>query len=251
MSKAIAKREPTEIVVIPDYLKTQVGNQAGTEGMGQNDLIMPRLSIAQSLSPQLKKQNENFIEGLAVGDMFNTMSGEVYGTEIKVVPLFFFTSFIEFKPISEGGGVIKMYQSIVDVPPADLQFTQDAVSGEQVRPKVTEFKNWMSLIIQEGRKPEPVIISFKSSGLKDCKKWNSFIRMTNLPAYAKVYTVESIHKNKGNLDWEGLKVTPGPFVPEAFFAEAEGYFNSLKDAGVKMDTTGLGDEEREERTSPF
>lgn len=229
-----------DLATIPEHLRSSVGTHAGLEEVGRDDVLIPRLCIAQSLSPQLKKNNEAYIEDLEVGDLFNSVTGEIYGQEVKVVPLFFFKQYIEFRDIKEGGGVIAMYPTQQDVPAEKLQF----VEGKS--PAVTEFKNEMCLLVREGKSMEPIVVSFKSTGLKTARKWNSLMRGNNgLPAYSKFYSLEVVSRTKGSQEWEGMNVLPGEFVPADFFKAAEQYFVQLRASGVQVDTAGLGDDERD------
>lgn len=223
---------------LPAFLKAQVGNRAGLEDVGRDDVLIPRLCIAQALSPQINKKKDNYIPGLEVGQFFNSVTGENYGTEVTVVPLFFFRQFIKFKPIDDGGGIVAMYDRAEDIPASDTY--KLGPTGE--KPSVTEFKNEMCLLVNDGGYT-PIVVSFKSSGLKTAKKWNSLMRMIPLPAYAKFYTLTVVSKSNGANEWEGANVAAGEFVPEALFTAAEQYFAQLREAGVKVDTTGLGPDE--------
>ena len=225
---------------IPEYLRDQVGNQAGSEDVGRDDVLIPRLALAQDgMSPQLKKAHESYIPGLQAGDLFNSVTGEIYGAKVQVVPLVFFKNFIEFVPISAGGGVKQMYNSMEEVPPEKLQFTRNE-KNESVSPDVTEFKNRLSLLLHaDGRQPELIVVSFKASGLKAAKKWNSLIKATNLPAFARSYILSVVNKVKGQQTWFGLDVMPDVFVPAYFFAQAKAHFDNLGRGGYKVDTTGL------------
>lgn len=236
MSNLATKQSPTALAEIPEHLRAAYGNRAGLEDVGREDVLIPRLALAQDLTPQRKKSNESYIQGLETGQLFNSVTNEVYGTEVTVVPLYFFKQFIEFKPMNEGGGVVAMYASMQDVPRGGLDF----VDGKQ--PRVTEFKNFMCLLIREDDAPVPIVVSFKSTGLKTAKQWISWSRMTNLPLYAKSYKLTSISRTKGSQEWAALKVTPGDFVPADFYQGAEKMFNELRASGVKYDTTGMSEE---------
>lgn len=238
------------MVVVPEYLKAQLGNRAGSENVGQEDVLIPRLGIAQEgMSPQLKKQNENYIPDLEGGNLFNTVDSEVYGDSVTVVPLFFFKNFIEFTPMSAGGGVVQMYNTQDEVPREKLAFGRDGQGGT-IPPVVTEFKNRMCLLIMPGRKPAPIVVSFKSSGLKAAKRWNSLIMATNLPAFARSYQLKSILKTKGQQTWYVLDVQPQEFVPAEFFDQAKKYFEDLSQGGYKVDTTGIETEAANQDSEP-
>ena len=61
------------------------------------------------MSPQLNKQDPLYIKGAEQGDIFNTVSGEIYkaDTGLTVVPRYFEKKFLEFALRSTGGGFIK------------------------------------------------------------------------------------------------------------------------------------------------
>lgn len=223
---------------VPEYLREYKGQQQGRDNVEKDDILIPRLGLAQTgMSPQLKKLSEFFIPDLQPGQLFNTVTNEIYGTEVFVVPLIFFKQYIEFTPMNEGGGVKGMYADASEVPPEKLQF----LGG--VKPAVTEFKNRLCLLIREGHKPILIVVSFKSSGLKSAKKWNSLIQGTNLPAYARCYKLKVVDKVKGQQNWFGLDPEYDVFVPEHFFKTAEQFFIDMAKGGYRVDTSGLDHEE--------
>jgi len=243
-----ASSAPAEMTNVPEYLREHLGNRAGSDNLSHDDVLIPRLCLAQDgMSPQLKKSSESFIPGLEAGQMFDSVTGEIYGERVKVVPLMFFKNWIEFNPINQGGGVKAMYDASNPPNPADLAFGQNE-KNERVPPAVTEFKNRLCLLIRAGHAPRLIVVSFKSSGLKAAKKWNALIRGTNLPCYARSYDLTVVNKRKGEQTWFGLDVMPDVFVPQEFFASAKAQFEAMENGGFKIDTSGL---EEEERSSEF
>lgn len=241
MTEAIAVQDNRALANLPDHLKDQIGNRAGLENIGRDDVLIPRLCIAQQLSPQINKKKESYVPGLEVGDFFNSVTGENYGRKVTVVPLFFFRQFIKFKPIDDGGGILAMYQSEADIPAGETYRLDQVKNSKDL--SVTEFKNEMCLLVGEDGSYTPIVVSFKSTGMKTAKKWNSLMRMLPLPAYAKFYVLETVSRTKGEQEWEGSNVTAGEFTPVALFKAAEEYFATLRESGVKVDTTGLGPED--------
>ena len=233
MTTELQTQQSEELVRIPAHLHKYVGDRSGKEAVEKDDLLIPRLAVAQEgNTPQLKKTNELFIPGLEAGQLFNTVTSEIYGSEVTVIPLFFFKNYIEFIPMDEGGGVKAMYENKAEVPPADLKWTDGP-------PKVTEFKNRMCLVKNKQGRLEPIVVGFKSTGLKFARKWNSLIQLVNLPAFAREYNLKVVQMSKGALSWFGINPFPAGFVHERLFAEAKGYFDSLQEQGYKVDTTGI------------
>jgi hypothetical protein len=229
----LATKEQDKLATLPEHLRGELGNTAGRENVGREDVLIPRLCVAQALSPQLKKSNEAYMPDLEPGQFFNSVNGQIYGESVRVIPLSFFKTFIEFKPINDGGGIVKMYAPGQVPPLADMAFTD----GKQ--PKVTEFKNRFGLILKDDGTVEPIVVSFKSTGLKAAKRWNYLIAERNLPAYAFVYnfTVKTM-TGKGN-EWFGMSIERGDYTPAPLYAAAESYFKSLQEAGVQVDVSGL------------
>jgi hypothetical protein len=232
MTTNLAIKEPDQLATLPEHLRGEVGNKAGKDNVNRDDILIPRLGLAQALSPQLKKSNEAYIPELRPGQFFNSVTGEIYGEEVQIVPLFFFRSFIQFNPISAGGGIVKMYGQDEMPPASDLAF----IDGKQ--PVCTEFKNRMSLLLKNGTF-DPVVVSFKSTGLKAARRWNFLIAEKNLPAYAFVYdfAVKTL-SGKGN-EWFGCDIARGEYTPAALFEQAKQYFSDLQGKGIQVDLSGL------------
>lgn len=238
MGNELATRDKDQaLAALPEHLRNRVGDMSGMEGVGKDDLLIPRLCVAQSTSPQLNKASENFIRELRQGDIFNSVTSKIYGEKVVVVPLFFFRNFIKFIPMDDGGGVAAMYENIGQVPPEELAWKD----GKP--PSTTEFKNRMCLVFDGEGAQDLAVVSFKSTGMKHAKQWNSMIQLLRLPAYARSYTLTSKQKTKGSQSWYVLVPTPGEFVPHEFFVKAEEYFHSLRDGGYKVDTSGIDETE--------
>lgn len=232
MTTSLAKKEQQQLAVIPAHLKGLVGSREGKENVGQEDLLIPRLVVCQALSPQLKKNNEAYIPGLQAGQIFNSVTGEIYGDTVRIIPLFFFHQYFHFKPIEEGGGIIAVYKTAEDVPAGGLEWKDGNA------PQVTEFKSRMALVQSENGL-QPIVLSFKSTGMKFAKKLNSFIAMFNLPSYSRWYRLDSVTQTKGQQEWFGMNPALGEFVEEALLGRIQQYFQELQGAGIRVDTSGL------------
>jgi len=78
MSQAVAQKEKTEVAVsnLSSLLEEEAG--AGLENFTTDDMQIPFIRILQALSPQLNKQDSMYIKGAEQGDIFNTVTQEVY-----------------------------------------------------------------------------------------------------------------------------------------------------------------------------
>ena len=255
VTKALAKveKQPFGLVKVPEYLRGQ--GQKGLEEVGRDDMILPRLAIAQSGSPAFKKASRDRIEGLEEGDLYNTLTRVIYGDKVNLIPVLFFKSFIKFgeKKDGEAGGIQGIKRSVAAFEQATklghikanaLEFGPD---GE--KPEWTEFRNFVCWIPD---KKDMVVVSMKSTDTKAAKMWISFMRMAAVPAYGKVYQISTVPVNKNNYDFFGFEVQPtGEFTPEDLFHECDKLYASLSGKELKIDVEGLAAEEVDAEKAPF
>ncbi len=79
----------------PAYVEEQEEEFSGS------DLEFPQLRIAQSNSPQLNKEKEEYIEKLSVGELFNSLTSEVYGKNIDFTPICFWKETLIFNEVPQ------------------------------------------------------------------------------------------------------------------------------------------------------
>ena len=95
MDTQVAQKKTTEVVVSELDKILEEDSGAGLENFTTEDMQIPFIRIIQALSPQLNKQDPLYIKGAEQGDIFNTVSGEIYkaDTGLTVVPCFLKRSF--------------------------------------------------------------------------------------------------------------------------------------------------------------
>lgn len=168
------------------------GTGIGTDDIGIDDVRLPRLAIAQGLSPQIA--GDMPVDGLKLYDLFNDLTNEIYGRgPMHFVPVRRDVRYIEFRPRDEGGGVLDL-----NVPANDprTQWTVEMIDGQKTRvpPKATKFVEFVVLLLRPNKQPEIIVLS-----IKDTNKWNraahtslsSFIKLRNDDIFGGVYTVTS------------------------------------------------------------
>lgn len=233
----------TALATLPEHLRQDVGSREGKEGVEQGDLLIPRLKLAQAMTNEMKKSNENYNPDLEEGQFFNSVTGEIYGADVAVIPLHFFNEYIEF---DENRKVVKYYQR-GEVPPAE---DLEVVDGQ--KPKCTTFKCRMSLLLRPDGSVDPIVVSFKYVGRKTpTNKWNFLIAEKNLPAYAYSYRLQSVTVKNDKGEYQSGKFTRGEFTPAALYESAKQYFASLQDANVKVDVSGIDQELSEDADTSF
>lgn len=179
----LQKRE-MNLPAAPDFIPE---GKKGLEHITTQDMILPRLAIAQALSPEMIKKNEKYIAGLELGDMFNNFTGKIYGSG----PLSFSVvkaarpRGVEFIPRDQGGGVRDMNVALDD---PRMQWGK-----EGKKPIATKFYDFVILLHPfESLEDSMLALSFKSTGLKVARRLNSLMLYRNRPIFSGVYSISSI-----------------------------------------------------------
>jgi hypothetical protein len=244
---ALVKVGPSALAV-PEYV---TAGSDGTEGIQSEDLKIPRLALAQALSPELSESDPKYVEGLKVGDAFNSFTGEVYGKKPLDVVIVRIDKprYVEFFPREAGGGV-KDYNVAASDP--RVQFTTNE-KGERIKPLATKFIDMIALL---GEDLEPIALSFKGSGLKAASKIETFLAMRikngqRIKSFASIFTLTpTLEKNqKGSYSVFTVKFK-GNASAEAF-AAGQGFYDSIKDKTLDVTDAQAGDAEVKDGDVPF
>jgi hypothetical protein len=237
--------------MIPEHLQ-KYSNMAnvGLENLSKEDMVMPRLAVAQQMSPQVQKTDPLYIPGLEVGQFFNTVSGEIYGETVRLTPLFFFPSRIFFPPrgsdkpelcranqLDENG---RLFRGRITPQGCDLcphsQWLDNPRPDGSTRPDCTYFMNYICVIHKNGIF-EPIAFSLKSKMMKPAKNWNSKLRVRQLPAFCMVTDVTTVPEKAPKGTFFNVKFgdvqTAGAEV-----SKLEKLFETWSNREIKIDTRG-------------
>ena len=183
---AVAQVPTTASEAIDAAFKTAISQplpegREGLEDFTREDILIPRLSLAQPLSPQVIEGDPRYIKGLTPGMFFNSITNEVYGKEvfvqiIKKEPL----RAMEFFPQADGGGVKDPNVGMHD---ERLKWGED---GE--KPVATLFRDYLARVMPT---EEFIALSFKSSGIKAAKTLNGLIVLRRKAVFAGRYRITS------------------------------------------------------------
>ena len=103
-NKQVAIKSKNEIAtgdISSDLIIKSAGR--GLENITNDDITIPRLAIVQAGSPQRKKKDEKYIEGAEEGNIFNTVTNQLYSDSITVIPCGYRKSYVEWVPRESGG----------------------------------------------------------------------------------------------------------------------------------------------------
>jgi hypothetical protein len=194
----------------------------GAENITKDDVIIPRLVILQSLSPQLSKKKSEWIEGAEAGDFCNTAIGSIYKEEITVLPCYFDTSYLEWG--KQRGGFVKDHGSnpaILDRCTQNDKWQYIHANGNTIE----ETAQWFCLLRDgpEGSAWTPVYFPQKSTGLKLSRRWLTACRQSvlddggkafNPPLFWWSWQLRVVTESNSSGDWHSFRPERGPKVIE-------------------------------------
>ncbi len=225
---ALVKKEASALVA-PSFIDKS--DQRGTEHIEQQDLQMPRLGLAQKMSPQIEETASEFIDGLKYGGFFNSLTNEIYAAELDFMVLRADRPRgIEFYPMEDGGGVKDM-----NVPRDDprMQFGADGT-----KPVATLFYDYIVALIPSR---EVIALSLKGSGLKAARQLNGLMKLRNGPCFAGLYrltaSLETNNKSQSYAVYQiGNSPTNDGWAPdEDTYRWAQSVFENIADRKVQVD----------------
>ncbi len=196
------KEEPKDVVVqdqpmgMSQYMDELSGMAgAGLEEATAKDMALPFFKLLQSLSPEVRRSEAQYIEGAQEGQWLDTISREVYD-KLIFVPCKFVTHYIEWHTRKNGGGMVKNHgtdQSILRT------CARDPDTGRDVTREGTEViatGTWFGLIIQAERGGETIpmlkraVLTMSLTQQKASRRWVSDIGSITLtdPKTGNVFT---------------------------------------------------------------
>ena len=179
MAKAVANKKQTAVSIVNEEMLYE-DSGAGAEGITSQDLMVPRISILQSPSPQVNKRDGKYVQGAEVGFIYNTVSNEVVDGEegISVVPIKYRRAHIEWKP--DRGGFVRDHgsdPSILEQCTQEEDYTQRLDNGNEI---VVTAEYFLFVVRPDGSY-DPALLSMTSSQLKKARRWNSMMNHLRIP----------------------------------------------------------------------
>ena len=174
----VVKKEQHQVATL-DFSMVEADSGLGNKEVDQETLSIPFLKT--NLSKQILEANR----GAVSGDMYNTVTGEIYDRDkgIKVVPCVFQRRFIQWSPLGEEQSApIAIYATKEECPTTERskednkEYLTDG-SGHYIEDTHQHY----CLIVKIDDKgnstgaTDAVMIAMKSTSLKASRKWNSII----------------------------------------------------------------------------
>ena len=239
---ARAKTNGKISIELAEAITADAGARMGFEEVTTDDLQMPFVRILHAMSPQLKKSDASFIGGAGQGDIFNTVTGQVWRGEkgILVLPVYYQLKYIEFVLRSQGGGFVSELAG-------NSQEVKNAVRDKDTHMEMLESGNELVKtaqhyvqIVHEDGSLEQAIIDMKKTQLKKSRLWNSMMMMQReegkvKPSFSNVYRLSTTEDSNDKGSWYTWTIKlEGPAPSKDAYLEARGFYENVSSGALRI-----------------
>lgn len=206
------------------------GFDEGSTGLDQvqaKDLIIPRLTILQKLSPQLENRKPEFIPDAQAGDFCDVALGDIFRGELHLLPCYFATVYLEWGA-KRGDGLIHNHgldASIMKKTKKDENFRNicsKELGAERDGTIIAETATWFVINLTAGGRRS--FLPLSSTQLKASRQMLTLITNQRLPRrdgseyqppiFFRSFKATLTHESNEKGDWFGWKFTPDKTVLE-------------------------------------
>lgn len=239
---------PFAAEALPDYLKNGAGR--GNEEVKMSDMVLPRLELVQAQSP-IKEVEGN--EDVREGQLFNSVTQEVYGDLVYFVPVYYRTEHLIWKHQDAGGG---FFGSFPTADEARAKFKELIEEDPSLAGKTKEGKDVLEVVdtpVHYGLRITPegvieqIVISMSKSKAKVSRKWNAMVQITGGDRFGRVYKISSFtDENKQGKKFKNYVVQPAGFPPKAVYEQAEKIYETFRSGEMRVAHETVMDNESEQ-----
>jgi hypothetical protein len=245
----VAKADDQALVMVqdqaPDYIKQD--SQRGSENVTTDDIVIPRLEVIQALSPAVKDGDPGFIEGARPGMLMNSVTKQVYGKEVMVVPIYYTKQWLVWKKRKDEngkpleGGFFGAYNS-----PMEAEDRKQQEGGDANHIEIIDTPQHLCLLINMSTGSiDEVMISMPRTKAKISRTWNSMVRLAGGDRFSRVYRIAAQLEKKTQGDYYNFVVAQSGFPAKTLYERAEKLYTQVQSGqrNVVMDVDGFSEGE--------
>ena len=217
----------------------------GMDSIGTEDMQIPFLRILQPLSPEVQKGDAKFIKGASAGDLFNTVTQQVWDGEdgVVLIPCGYTVKYLEFGLREAGGGFFgELDANSPDIKNTTRNGTSEILpSGNEL---VRSAQHLVLIVDTKTGQTQQAICDMKKTQLKVSRRWNTQMRMVqyegpnglfNPPMWGTAWKLTVISESNDKGTWYNYSVSrvEPTEVPSSAFHAAKAFFQSFRSGEVQ------------------
>jgi len=226
---------------------------AGLENVTTKDILIPRLTILQSLSPQCVKTKPEYIPEAKTGDICDVAFKELIEAPLTFIPVYFMTQYLEWRPMRKGLAGIHNDMSI-------LSGCTKNEKGQFVLPNgnvISETAQFFGLNVNSDYRFS--FIPMTSTQLKKARFWNTLATSEKVmrkdgsgeftpPMFYRSYILSTVPESNDQGNWDGWKIERGPKIDDMgearqkVFQLAVDLYNNIKAGRARGDVDSMQDD---------
>jgi hypothetical protein len=264
MAKKSPKKQEIEKTKEPKVPATKAASfdteDTGYENVKPGDLIVPRYTILQGLSPQVTKGKPEFDADARVGMIYNVGLQEVVGEEMLFLPVHYAKQFLEWAPRSSGKGLVQVHDNadIMDQTTRDSNNRPTLGNGNYIAETAQFFGFDLT-----AKTPRKIFIPMASTQLKKARRLLTLAMSEEVlrddgtaytpPIYYRTYNLTTVPESNQEGSWVGWKIERGEALPDLdnwqhLLAQAKLFRAALTAGKVRGDMAGVEGEVPAQRT---
>ena len=209
---------------VPAHVKESAG--LGNENVSTQHLQTPRVKLLQQMNSEVDESHDAYVEGAKPGDLLNTVTNEIYGTEIYVINVHFTEDFVVWRKREKGGGLVASCASRADA--------DEMIGNQDGSPNDYEIIQTQShlLIRKDATTGEmestPFLMDFASSKLRVSREWNTQIAQLGGDRFSTLWKVSSVKtQNRAGQPFQNLSVMKEGWVTDDDYEIAKKVYKSV------------------------
>lgn len=222
---------------VPDYLQQHaVGKGRGSENVGTEDLVIPRLEIVQSSSPCLIEKDPAYIKGAQPGMLFNSVTRHLYGKAVTVVPVFYTKQHLVWRDRKEAERLKLPQQGFFGAfnTVEEAEAKRQAEGGEKQAIVVIDTPQHLVLCVDhETSEVSEVMLPMPRTKAKISRQFNSMIKLAGGDRFARAYEVQTKQESNSKGTFYNFAVIQKGYPSKSLFKRAEELFMQLASGKIR------------------
>lgn len=226
---------------MPAWLAAKAGAAPrGYDQMDSADFILPRLVLAQSMTPEVANAKDNGL-GIEVGDIFDNLTKQVLckaGEDLEIIPVILGKSRMYFGDYDKDEGILCRADDAITARPNGIgkdegdQPTRECAKcvfrefdEEEGKPACSIFYNIIVLLPAFGM--TAYVWSNKHVNVKVAKRFLSTSRQLRTDMFAQRYALRSVTEKNSRYTFQNFEFKPLGWVTQDQYQQGERFFASL------------------------
>lgn len=253
-AKAAREKPPATDLATDDLWGDYAGE--GMENIGETDVLIPRLTILQGLSPQLNKSKSEFIKGAQAGEICDVGLRETFAEGVLFLPVFFNKVYIEWAPRESGNGLVAIHDDQEQMSRLIVESPKGLVTKEGTT--ISETAQFFGFNMTAGGRKS--FIPFTSTQMKKSRQWNTLAMSDKArradgteftpPLWYRSYELGTGPESNNKGDWFGWTINRGakfaalgfPNNGRDMFEACKSFKQALIEGSLRADQSHLEEE---------